>query len=103
MEKKENIVNNGTHTNMHLTFPLFFVVLLLRRKKKKAFHDINLSNSENTEGARWMCSRLQSVLVSLVNRESFRSLFPSTESSSHLVYDDSRNGRQAVILRCPTV
>ena len=41
-----------------------------------AFHYINLSNSENIQEARWICSRLQHVLLSLVQRESFRSFFP---------------------------
>lgn len=75
MEKKKREHCEQWYTHKHASdIPSF---LCSAAAEKKAFHDINLSNSENTEGARWMCSRLQSVLVSLVNGESFCPLFPS--------------------------
>lgn len=79
----KNKANNSTHTNIELTFPS----PLCSAAEKKAFHYINLSNGENIQEARWICSRLHSVLLSLVKRKTFLFHFPQLQQSSpHVLF-----------------
>lgn len=90
----KNKANNSTHSNIELTFPS----PLCSAAEKKAFHYINLSNGENIQEARWICSRLHSVLLSLVKRKTFLFHFPNFYQVLHQVFDHYRHSRHLLIL-----